>query len=203
LFFVWDRGFPQRYSNMAVRKGPYKLVGHTAHGEPADLLQLYNLVEDPYELMDVSIGNSEVRDDLLKELDQWYKEIIVSPNLMEPPRITIGSDKENPVILGRNDWKGPKAMHWSSSEAFGYWDIKIEDRGPYAVKMVFNEPFSGPGRAFVRAGTRQYWINNSDTSRNEITIADVELNKGAQAFEGWYNFRGNLCSPFYIEIRKN
>lgn len=203
LFFVWDRGFPQRYTNMAVRKGSYKLVGHTAHGEPDDLLQLYNLKEDPYELKDISSAHPEIRADLLMELDHWYEKIIISPNLLEPPRISIGSDKENPVILGRNDWKGPKAMKWGSSEAFGYWGVKIEDTGPYEVKMVFKEPFSATGRAFIRVGTRQYWINNRDASVNEITIANIKLNEGAQSLEGWYISNGTLYTPIYIEVTRN
>jgi len=202
LFFVWARGYPQRYSNMAVRLDNYKLVGQTRHGEAADLLQLFDLENDPYELKDVSRELPEIKANLLEELDRWYEEIIVSPHLLDPPRMVLGSEFEKTLILGRNDWKGPKAQQWSSDEAFGYWDIKVEDHGPYDVKMVFRDHFPAPGEAKIRVGTRQYWIYNSDTTNNEITLEDVVFDPGDHSFEGWYQVRSMVYSPICIEIEK-
>ena len=202
LFFVWARGYPQRYSNMAVRLGNYKLVGQTKHGETDDLLQLFDLENDPYELEDVSMEHPELKASMLSELDRWYEEIIVSPHLLNPPRMAMGSEYENPLILGRNDWKGPKAMQWSSNEAFGYWDITIEDPGPYDVKMVFRDHLPAPGEAKIRAGTRQYWISNRDTSIHEITLENVVFEPGDHSFEGWYQVRSMVYSPICIEIEK-
>jgi arylsulfatase A-like enzyme len=202
LFFVWERGYPQRYSNMAVRKGQYKLVGQIAHGEADDQLKLFDLENDPYELVDVSAEQTDVKAALQLELDQWYEEIIVSPHLLESPRIVIGSEYENPVILGRNDWKGPKAMQWSSDEAFGYYDIRVADPGPYKVKMVFKDHLPAAGQLRVRVGTRQYWTRNSDTSISEISIENLIFEPGDHAFEGWYQAKGGIYSPICIEIEK-
>ena len=203
LFFVWARGYPQRYTNMAVRLGSYKLAGHTKHGEDADLLQLFDLENDPYELEDVSKMLPDVKAGLLNELDRWYEEIIVSPHLLDPPRMVLGSAYENPLILGRNDWKGPKAMQWSSVEAFGYWDIKVEDPGPYNVKMIFKDHLPAYGEAKIRAGTRQYWISNRDTTTNELILENVVFDLGNHSFEGWYQVRAMAYSPICIEIVKS
>jgi len=202
LFFVWARGYPQRYSNMAVRSGRYKLVGQTQHGEAEDLLQLFDLEKDPYELKDVSRELPEVKSGLLEELNHWYEEIIVSPHLLDPPRMLLGSEFENPLILGRNDWKGPKAMQWSSIEAFGYWDIAIEDPGPYDVKMVFRDHLPAPGEAKIRVGTRQYWISCKDTARHELTLEDLLFDPGDNSFEAWYQVGSTVYSPICIEIEK-
>ena len=201
LFFVWDRGYPQRYSNMAVRKGRFKLVGQTEHGQESDLLQLFDLEADPYELKDVSREHREVKAELKRELDSWFEEIIVSPHLVEPPRIIIGSEKEDPVILGRNDWKGPMAMQWSSAKAFGYWDITIVDPGPYDVRLVFRDRLPVPGRTTIRAGSRQYWISNRDSTLSDPTLQDVVFDTGDHAFEAWYQ-AGTIYSPVCVEIRK-
>ena len=139
---------------------------------------------------------------MLKKLDHWYEEIIVSPHLLKPPRMVIGSEHENPVTLGRNDWKGPKAMQWSSDEAFGYYDISVVDSGPYDVKMIFRNHLPAVGEARIRAGTRQYWITISDTSRQEIILENVVLDPGNHSFEGWYEVRGAVYSPICIEIEK-
>jgi len=202
LFFVWERGYPQRYSNMAVRKGRYKLVGQSEHGKADDLLKLFDLENDPFELVDLSAEQAEVKASLRQELDQWYEEIIVSPHLLEAPRMVIGSEYENPVILGRNDWKGPKAMQWSSDEAFGYYDISVVDPGPYDVKMIFRDHLPAAGEAKIRAGTRQYWITIPDTSMQEIILENVVLDPGNHSFEGWYQVRSAVYSPICIELEK-
>jgi arylsulfatase A-like enzyme len=202
LFFVWARSYPQRYSNMAVRLGNYKLVGKTQHGEDTDLLQLFDLEKDPYELNDVSGEQQEKKAELLMKLDRWYEEIIVSPHLLEPPRMVLGSESENPLILGRNDWKGPMAMQWSSDEAFGYWDITVVDPGPFDVKLLFRDHLPAPGEVKIRVGTRQYWISNSDTSTNELNLKDVVFDPGDHAFEGWYQTQSGIYSPICIEIEK-
>lgn len=203
LFFVWARGYPQKYSNIAHRSGNYKLVGQARHGDSDDHLQLFNLENDPYELEDLSKEYPEVKARLREELDRWYEEIIVSPNLRTPPRMVLGSEFENTLILGRNDWKGPKAMQWSSVDAFGYYDIQVVDPGPYDVKMVFKDHFPVPGEAKVRAGTRQYWIYNTDTSINEIKLEGLILDPGDHAFEGFYQVGGRIYSPICIEIEKS
>jgi len=202
LFFVWERGYPQRYSNMAVRKGQFKLVGQTEHGQESELLQLFDLETDPYELKDVSGQYQEVKTELKEELDRWYEEIIVSPHLLKPPRMILGSEEEGPVILGRNDWKGPMAMQWSSAKAFGYWDITIQDPGPYDVRLLFRERLPVPGRTTIRAGTRQYWVSNRDSTLSDPTLQEVVFDRGDHAFEAWYQSGGTVYSPVCVEIRR-
>jgi len=203
LFFVWTRGYPQKYSNMAVRKGSYKLVGQIEYGVTAKDLKLFDLQEDPSELHDIGSQKPDVHSDLLKELDAWYEEIILSPNLVTPPRLVIGSSAENPVILGRNDWKGPKAKQWGSSDAFGYWDVTIEKTGPYEVKLGFVDQLDPGGQVYVRAGTRQYWKTIRDSAFSEIPITDVTFQKGDAMLEGWYQSRGRMYTPTYIEINRS
>jgi arylsulfatase len=203
LFFVWDRGYPQRYTNMAVRSGNFKLVGHLDHGASIDSLELYDLQSDPYELEDVSESHPGIKASLTEELDRWHEDIILSPHLVKPPRMIIGNSLENPVILGRNDWKGPKAMIWGSVDAFGYWDVNVEDPGPYEVRLVFRDHLPGPGTAKVRVGTRQYGLSISDTTKTVITLEQLSFDPGNHRFEGFYQIGGRVYSPTCIEIEKH
>lgn len=202
LFFVWERGYPQRYFNMAVRSGKYKLVGKYGHAVSADSLKLFDLEKDPYELDDLSSDHPDVKLRLQALLDNWHEEIILSPNLVEPPRMIIGNELENPVILGRNDWKGPKAMNWGSMEAYGYYDVKVEDEGPYEVRLVFKDELPGPGTAKVRVGTRQYGIRISDTENTVIRLENLYFDQGDHSFEGWYQIGGKVYGPVCIEVEK-
>ena len=203
LFFVWERGFPQRYNNMAVRSGRYKLVGKYGHGVSPDSLRLYDLEQDPFELRDLSTDRPDLRLQLQDKLDNWHREMLSSPHLLDPPRMILGSSLEKTVILGRNDWKGPKAMHWGSAEAYGYWDVRIEDPGPYEVRLVFKDPLPGPGTARVRAGTHQYGIQVSDTENRVVQLNDVYFDTGDHMFEGWYQIGASAYGPTCIEIEKS
>jgi len=202
LFFVWVRGFPQKYTNMAVRKGDFKLAGFIEHGVPADSLELFHLTDDPSEQHEAGMDYPDIKDEYTEILDSLYGEMLGSQNLVEPPRIFIGTERENPVILGRNDWKSPKAKQWASPDAYGYWDVEIHDPGPYDVKLVYRDPFPFAGAGYVRAGIRQYWLTNRDTTLHELTIQGVTFDPGKQMFEGWYESRGRILTPICIEITK-
>lgn len=202
LFFVWQRGFPQRYVNMSVRQGSYKLVGQHPYNQPDTMLQLYNIMEDPNEGNPISATHPVIRDSLKQTLDLWYEEIMESPHLVNPPRIFLGSSEENPVILGRNDWKGPMAMNWNSPGAYGTWEINVLDPGPYQVKLVFRDPLPGKGRVFVMCGSRKYWINQNHPDVHEVVLKEIMFNTGDQSLGGWWAYNGTLNTPFYIEIDK-
>lgn len=202
LYFVWQRGFPQRYMNMAVRQGRYKLVGQHPYHEPDTMFQLFDMTEDPMETSDLSLSNTVLRDSLKHLLDRWYGEVMESPHLVDPPRIVLGSEEENPVILGRNDWKGPMARDWNSAEAFGTWEIRVVDPGPYRVTMVFRDPLPGRGRVVLQSGSRHNWIRQFEPGATEIILDEVLLNSGDQSLGGWWESGSQMATPFYIEISK-
>ncbi|MCD6596752.1 MAG: arylsulfatase, partial [Bacteroidales bacterium] len=55
LFFTWQRGMPEPYRNVSVSKGRYKLVGHSPYNRPG--FELFNIEDDPHELVDLSKKN--------------------------------------------------------------------------------------------------------------------------------------------------
>ncbi len=91
-------------------------------------------------------------------------------------------------------------MQWGSVEAFGYWDISVEDPGPYQVRMLFKDHLPGVGAAKVRVGTRQYEITQRDTSINEVILDNLIFDPGNHTFEGWYQIGARVFSPICIEI---
>jgi len=200
IFFEWQRGFPQPYRNMAARKGDYKLVGPFDYEVDKEELQLFDINKDPFELNNIKQVNPEIVQQMKKEFDEWYDEIIRNENLVHPPRIIIGTEHENPVVLGRNDWKGPGAMRWGSADAFGYWDITIARDGLYDVKLEYKDNFQNAGRGFVRAGTVQRNFENRDTTTNVIELDDVPFIKGDFMLEAWCQVSGMAFTPIYVEI---
>ncbi|MBA7538366.1 hypothetical protein ES705_30641 [subsurface metagenome] len=200
LFFHWQRGYPEPYRNIAVRKGSYKLVGHT--GQDADIsdFELFNLADDPFEMENLSSLKPEIASELKNEFDQWYEEIIKSPNL-KPQPIQLGTSFENPVILNRNDAKGSAGI-WAQEKIYGYWDVAVKKEGYYDISFVFRNKIARPGNMLVRVGTTQRTLAHSDTTVNTILMKDIYLFEGEYMFESWYRQGGDAIMPFYVEVRK-
>ena len=204
LFYYWQRGYDHPYRNVAVRQGAYKLVGHTDHLADIGAFELFNLLEDPGEMNNLVEKNPETARKLKDAFDEWYEEIITSENLTNSPRISIGSEWENPVILNRNDSKGPPGI-WSQEDRYFYWDVEVKTKGLYHIKCVYKTP-PGIGELTLKISPTQRTVYHSDSTSNVIMIENVLLNKGKGQVDCWFipqNKKSDIRYPFYLEITKD
>lgn len=199
LFLEWERGFNEPYKNMAVIKDEYKLVANRPYYDDTSLLELYNLETDPFERDTISLGNPEKYNELKVLLENYYDELIHSKNL-EPQRIMLGSENENPVVLNRNDWRGPKQLPWLSSNAYGYWDVSVVTPGKYEVELGFGE-VKLEGRAWIRIGRVQRSITDWDSTTNIITFPPFEIPEGDFMVDAWlHRSWTEIQSPIYVKF---
>ncbi|MDN5204812.1 arylsulfatase [Fulvivirgaceae bacterium BMA10] len=204
LFFHWQRGFPEPYRNVAVRKGDYKLVGNTAHHANVEDFELFNLAEDPYESVNLNLQLPDKVNELRSLFDDWYNNVIKEDNLVAFPRIPVGTEHENPVLLNRNDAKGAKGI-WNQDLIYGYWDVSVEETGSYDVRCYFRENVKNSGRLKVRLGSIQRSKDHADTLTRLVEIENIELQKGNYQLETWFREHKkwqNVHFPFYVEIEK-
>ena len=200
LFFYWQRGIPEPYRNVAVRKGPYKLVGHTAYDATAEDFELFDIARDPYEQTNLNASHPDVVADLKQTFDRWYEEVLRSPHL-GTQRIRLGTTHENPVILNRNDARGTRGI-WAQEKIYGYWDVAVEEAGRYDVTFRFERNLPGEGQMTLKVGTTQRTLVNADTTTNLIKMTNVPFQKGDHLFESWYWHRGATYLPFYVEVER-
>jgi arylsulfatase A-like enzyme len=207
LFYEWQRGYPEPYRNVAVRRGPYKLVGHAAHHASVEELELYNLEEDPGEQINLSARRPDRVEALKVAFDEWIAGALESPSIGNT-RIAVGTPHENPVVLNRNDARGSPGM-WRQDRIYGYWEVDVKKAGNYDFDVHFFEPVGQPGALVVRVGPVQRTAFNSDTSTTSIRIEEVPLRKGEFMVESWYSGENQVGPgpafthfPFYIEILK-
>jgi arylsulfatase A-like enzyme len=145
LFFQWHRGdAPDKFRAFAARGPRYKLV--QAAGVQPNMkwdpkFELFDLQVDPFEMKDLAAEKPEVVAQLKREYEVWFAD--VTKKGFDPPRIVVGSEKENPVRLTRQDMRGPKAG-WAP-EAEGHWVVKIDRAGRYEVTVRSNTPFEAYG----------------------------------------------------------
>ena len=199
IFFDWNRGYPEKYQNIAVRRGDYKLVGMTDHqATPADL-ELYNIKNDPSESNNISHTKPELVAELKSLFDDWYDDIIDSPNLGNVP-IVIGSEKEKTTLLSRNDAKGSWGV-WAQKEIFGYWDVAVEEEASFNVKCFFEQPLESSGVMKIRFGKIQL-AQQVEAGVQEIIFENMSLKKGEFKVEA--GFRNDktwrMEFPFYLEV---
>ncbi len=199
LFTYWTRKYPELYRSMAIQKSGYKLVGQTDYNAPIGKFELYNLKNDPYEQHNIISGNNNIAKDLKIELDKIYKELILSENLVRQPLIVIGSEKENPLILNRNDADGMRGI-WDQEEIYGKWNVHIM-KGRYNFRFKFRIPIVANGQMYLETNTIINQMHN-DLNTDFIEMNDVSLPEMDGELIPYYLVGGKSIMPFWVEIEK-
>ncbi|MFC2087230.1 arylsulfatase [Bacteroidota bacterium] len=200
LINEWSQGFIQPYQNISVRWGKYKLVGNSEYTEGRSALELYNITEDPSEMNDISDIHTEIVNELADKFDEWYEEVIYSEALVSPPRIILGSEFENPVVLSRDNWKGAKIKPILSMDAMGYWDISFARDGMYDASLIYTNKIPSGGLVNIRAGTTQRNLRVANADSGILKLKNVPFKKGDFMLEAWYESGGQVYSPMYVEV---
>jgi arylsulfatase A-like enzyme len=166
IFFQWHRGdVPERRRAFAVRTPRYKLAQPLGAFKPLpeDELhyELYDMEADPLEEHDISAENPAIVRDLLARYDRWFDDVS-STRGYDPPRIYLGTPHENPVILTRQDWRGPRA-DWGD-EGLGHWEVYVappadnpnaKTAGPFDVRLRFKPIDAERTASFTLSGVEQ------------------------------------------------
>ena len=101
-------------------------------------LMLFDIEDDPYEVKDVAAANAEIVASLKKQYEDWFNDVKSTRNFA-PPRIVAGSEKENPTILTRQDWRS-KDGSWTP-KSLGHWDVQIDKAGELTITgTLLNSP---------------------------------------------------------------
>jgi len=189
LFFQWHRGDqPEEFRDCAARTQKWKLVNGKA---------LYDLDNDPAEANDVSSAHPEIVARLRQEYQQWFRDVS-STRGYDPPRIQIGTKHENPVLLTRQDWRGPRAG-WKA-DSLGFWQVQVAETGRYEVSAIF-APAAGDGEVRFRlngAELRQK-VQKGETQRR---LGAVQIPAGPGTLEMEVQTGGQPVGVQYVEIKR-
>jgi arylsulfatase A-like enzyme len=200
LFFYWTRKYPELYNNIALLQGNYKLVGHTGYDSEIIDFELFDIEQDPFELTNIVFSDRKVASDLKNSLDKVFYELVESPYLVNQPRIIIGNENENPVILNRNDADGEREI-WTQEEIFGKWNVTIT-AGIYNIKFKFIKPLSGEGSMVLQTNTFIIQNHYKTEKTDEIEMKNVNLPSMKCEFIPFYSAGPKRIFPFWVEIEK-
>jgi len=190
LFFQWHRGDePQAFRACAALNQRWKLV---------DGKELYDLESDPGETKDVAAEHPEIVARLRKEYEAWFKDVSATRGYA-PPRIFIGTDEENPVLLTRQDWRGPRAS-WDAT-GLGHWEVDVKRGGAYEVKLLLPKKEEERKAAFTFDGKilLEFPVPAGADSTT-VKLDRLPAGKGRIAVavrEG-----GSTIGPHFVELRR-
>ncbi|MDE3742323.1 arylsulfatase [Maribacter polysaccharolyticus] len=200
LFFYWTRRYPVLYQNMAVQKGQYKLVGHTDYNAQIEDFKLFDIKKDPYEQQNLVKDNKKISESLKIDLDRMFNELMTSENILNQPKIHIGSEYENPVFLNRNDAGGERGI-WDQEEIYGKWNVSIEE-GSYNVKFRFVKPIPKGGNMYLETKGRVNQLKNEIDNTEYIEMTNVQLPKMDCDLIPFYRVGNKKILPFWVEMQK-
>jgi len=200
LFFYWTRKYPERYFNMALQRNTFKLVGHTDYNAPIHNFELFDIEKDPYEQKNLVKQHTGLAEELKSIMELWYHELITSENLVDPPRVPLGNQQANPVILNRNDAEGERGI-WAQEEIFGKWRVRFE-AGNYNIRFKFIKPVERGGRMYLETDA----IINQRIIAHEpgdiIEMNNVQLPAMECDLIPFYAIHGRQIFPFWVEVDK-
>lgn len=201
LYFQWHRGdVPELYRACAARTQRWKLVqplgtGATKFaGKPR--FELYDLAADPFEQNDLAGRHPEIVDKMRRGYEDWYKDVSATRGY-DPPRIYLGTSHENPVILTRQDWRGPRAG-WAPGDV-GHWEVQVAEAGNYAVTVRFDPAGDG---ATVGLSLGKLVLANSIVKGEAEATWRTQLPAGPGRLEAWVGGKGARTGVRFAEIKR-
>lgn len=189
LHTQWHRGDePVLFRAHAARTQRWKLVNGA---------ELYDLVADPAEAKDVAAENPEVVAKLRAETEAWFASVRATRGGYAPPRIFLGTAKENPVMLSRQDWRGPRAS-WDA-KGLGYWEVDVRERGRYTVRLLFAP--GGKGMALLQAAGFTWQVEVSEGA-TEVSLSNLLWPAGETRFAPEIVRGSESVGVLWAEVRK-
>jgi arylsulfatase A-like enzyme len=199
LFFQWHRGDVPEMGRAFAARGPrYKLVqaAGVQVGKFTPKQELFDIPNDPYEMKDLAADKPEIVKQLRERYERWFADVKATRNFVGP-RILVGTDKENPTVLTRQDWRGPKAG-WGPGD-LGHWDVTVERAGRYRVSVTFERATRERAVALTVGAAKA--IAMLPAGKAEARFESVAVAAGEGRVEAWADGE-TKAGPKYVEVER-
>jgi len=176
------RAIDQRFQEALVIKGggigqPSDPPGGSSKFPP---LELYNFEINPFEQHNLAPDQPAIVACMHADYLAWFKDVAATRGF-EPARIEIGGERENPTILTRQDWRGPRAG-WGPND-LGSWEVEVAREGRFDLTAHLTpRRFPTVAHVKLRGASREIKLGPDAA---ECTFADLPLTAGPAQLEAW------------------
>lgn len=191
--------------------------------------RLYNVEQDPHQDRDVSAEHPEVVAGMQRHLQVWWDG--VKGDVLEPQRVVIGSEAENPLLLTACEWLDvfvdQQVQIRRGTLKNGVWHLTVDQPGMYefelrrwpkesglrlaagcpAEKVTDGQYVAGRalpithGRLKIGDAIDETAEPNSDGTAIEFS---VELGAGPTELQTWMlgDEGREICGAYYVSVRR-
>lgn len=195
----WVRGGPEKYRNISIRKGDYKLVGNNKATDGIGQFELFNLEEDSFEqnnIVDKAIPKAR---ELKREMDNWLDEMFNEPNFINSHPAIIGTKYDSPTYLNLNDAVFIKDKKLKQDIAS--WEIEAADAGEFNITVHLGKKIMGKTELKLQIGAMEIVQNYVEIPDGILKVDNVKLEKGeAKLIPFITGPKGGYIKPFYVHI---
>jgi hypothetical protein len=199
LYFQWHRGdAPELHRAFAARSSRFKLVqplGVTEKWDGKKMFQLFDMEKDPGEQNDLSSENTESLQQMLAGYERWFAGM-KSARGFALPRITVGATNENPVMLTRQDWRGPEA-NWATN-GLGHWDVEITQTSAYEIQLLLPK-LKDSGVLYFRC-QEEAREQGLSSGASRVEFKNVNLKRGPAKIEAWVQTGTRRSGVHYVIV---
>ena len=200
LFFQWHRGdVPQADRAFAARSQRYKLVRPEPPEGSRDIpkLALFDLETDPFEEHNIAGDHPEIVERMHAAYLAWFRDVS-SPRGFDPVRIDIGGPVEDPTVLTRQDWRGPRAG--VEPNDLGYWEVRVSHGGRFDVTLRLT-PRRFPTVAHLALGDVEQSIKLGPGAAG-CTFPEVSWTAGPGRLKAWVEGNRNTAGVLEATIKR-
>lgn len=182
LHAQWHRGDqPELFRSHAARSQRWKLVNG---------VELYDLESDPAEARDVAKSNPAIVAKMRAETEAWFKDVSATRGGYAPPRIYLGTEHENPVLLTRQDRRDDPAG----------WAVDVRTRARYEITLICS-PAPAAGEASCMIGTITKTAPVA-AGASRCVLEPFSLPPGPGLLAAVVRAGGAPLEVLYVEVRK-
>ncbi|MFQ6132842.1 MAG: hypothetical protein ACE5R4_12450, partial [Armatimonadota bacterium] len=159
--------------------------------------ELYDIPADPGEQNDVADQHRDVVAQMRRDYEEWFRDVSATRGY-DPPRIALGTPFEDPVVLTRQDWRGPRAG-WGK-DSLGHWEVDVRSKGSYSVRLRFARA-PAPSQAHLKLQAADL-TQPLDQGATECTFEPVALYRGAARLEAWITRDNKPVGVSYVDVKQ-